>query len=156
MDTESTGRKIAQLRKDKGWTQSQLAQELHVTDKAVSKWERGCNYPDIALLEALARTLDSTVLAILGLEGAESEEVAGAFSRLSAQEREKIRRELRRRSWLNIVCALCLWAATLYASYTFSQHNLYGLPQVTTAGMSGVIALIVGNAIFTLRKIRFW
>ncbi len=41
MDAKNVGKRIAELRKGKGWTQRQLADRLHVTDKAVSKWERG-------------------------------------------------------------------------------------------------------------------
>ena len=41
MDAAYTGSRIAALRKEKGWTQRDLASLLHVTDKAVSKWERG-------------------------------------------------------------------------------------------------------------------
>ena len=41
MDSQKFGMFIAELRKEKGFTQAQLAQKLNVTDKAVSKWERG-------------------------------------------------------------------------------------------------------------------
>ena len=41
MDTKKTGRLIAQLRKEKGLTQSQLANELNISSKTVSKWECG-------------------------------------------------------------------------------------------------------------------
>lgn len=41
MDAAATGKRIAALRQQKCWTQKQLAEQLHVTDKAVSKWERG-------------------------------------------------------------------------------------------------------------------
>lgn len=43
MDAGYTGKKIADLRRQMGWTQKQLAEQLHVTDKAVSKWERGAS-----------------------------------------------------------------------------------------------------------------
>lgn len=46
MDKEKTGEYIRNLRKKKGWTQMQLAEQLHISDKAVSKWERGTEYPN--------------------------------------------------------------------------------------------------------------
>jgi len=50
--------KILELRKKKGYTQQELASKLNVTDKAVSKWERGLSYPDITSLSQLAKALD--------------------------------------------------------------------------------------------------
>lgn len=41
MDTQKIGSLIYSLRKEKGMTQAELAQQLHITDKTVSKWERG-------------------------------------------------------------------------------------------------------------------
>jgi DNA-binding XRE family transcriptional regulator len=49
---------IVELRKTKGLTQQQLANKLNVTDKAVSKWERGLSYPDITSISSLAKVLD--------------------------------------------------------------------------------------------------
>lgn len=65
MDKEKTGQLIAQLRKDKGLTQKQLAEALNVTDKAVSKWERGLSFPDISMLEPIAEILDVSIMEIL-------------------------------------------------------------------------------------------
>ena len=76
MDAMETGKRIQSLRKQKEWTQKDLADKLHVSDKAVSKWERGLNYPDMAILEPLAKTLDTTVVELLGIENApEAEKV---------------------------------------------------------------------------------
>lgn len=66
MDQMHMGRLIAARRRDKGLTQKELAQELGITDKAVSKWERGLSCPDIALLADLAAILDLTVEELLG------------------------------------------------------------------------------------------
>ena len=41
MDNKKFGQFILQFRKEKGWTQLELAEKLNITDKAVSKWERG-------------------------------------------------------------------------------------------------------------------
>ena len=50
---------ITKLRKEKGLTQLELAKKLNITDKAVSKWERGLSYPDITSISALAKALDT-------------------------------------------------------------------------------------------------
>lgn len=54
MDKQLFGAFVAEQRRRQGLTQQQLAQALHVTDKAVSKWERGLSYPDVTLLQPLA------------------------------------------------------------------------------------------------------
>lgn len=57
MDKEKLGRFISLKRRELQLTQKQLAEKLHVTDKAVSKWERGLSFPDIMLLEPLSQAL---------------------------------------------------------------------------------------------------
>lgn len=59
-DENQIGCFIAQLRKEKGLTQKQLAEQLGITDKAVSKWERGAGFPDITMLTKLAAALGIT------------------------------------------------------------------------------------------------
>lgn len=54
MDNEKTGRLIRSLRKEMGLTQKQLADMMNISDKAVSKWERGLGCPDVSLLTELA------------------------------------------------------------------------------------------------------
>ena len=65
MDKEKTGQLITELRKEKGLTQKQLADALNVTDKAVSKWERGLSFPDISMLEPLSELLDVSIMELL-------------------------------------------------------------------------------------------
>lgn len=61
MNAKTLGEFVAALRQEKGLTQKQLADRLGVTDKAVSRWEKGKNYPDIELLEPIAREFEVTV-----------------------------------------------------------------------------------------------
>lgn len=57
----SLGSMIAELRKEKGLTQLELAEKMNVTDKAVSKWERDLSIPDAASMPRLAEILGITV-----------------------------------------------------------------------------------------------
>lgn len=62
MNQYVTGTMIKRLREDKKMTQTQLAEKINVSDKAVSKWETGRGYPDITLLEPLASALGVSVI----------------------------------------------------------------------------------------------
>lgn len=61
MDAKITGCFIAQLRKELGLTQKELAEKLEVTDKAISRWETGKGLPDTSLLKPLAEILGVSV-----------------------------------------------------------------------------------------------
>lgn len=65
MDQIKTGRFIAGERKQKGYTQRQLAELLGISDKTVSKWERGGGFPDVSLLLPLCRELGVSVNELL-------------------------------------------------------------------------------------------
>ena len=58
MDNEKIGQLIYTLRKEKNMTQKQLADALYLSDRTISKWERGIGCPDIALLPQLAALLE--------------------------------------------------------------------------------------------------
>lgn len=62
---KSIGETIATLRKEKKMTQSDLAQKMNVTDKAVSKWERGISLPDVETISKLADVLEVSVEELL-------------------------------------------------------------------------------------------
>ena len=63
-----TGAMIKRLREEKKLTQAELADKIFVTDKAISKWETGRGYPDISLVEPLAKALDVSVIELLSGE----------------------------------------------------------------------------------------
>jgi transcriptional regulator with XRE-family HTH domain len=76
MDAKKFGSFVAASRKEKGLTQMELAGKLQVTDKAVSRWERGIGFPDIGMLEPLAESLGITVLELLKSESLEQQEIS--------------------------------------------------------------------------------
>lgn len=113
MDILKTGAFIKKLRKEKNMTQKELAQKLHITDRAVSKWERGLNAPDIALLEPLAEALDVSVSELIQGERAEALPEDSTKSLLEYS-KEEIARKVGglRKKYAGLLCA-CLALALL-------------------------------------------
>ncbi len=127
MDKEKTGQLITELRKEKGLTQKQLADALNVTDKAVSKWERGLSFPDISMLEPISELLGVSIMEILAGERQSGEET---MSREDAQDlinasvelgEEEIRHK-KERSRLIIIILIVL--AMLLVSITLNVISL--------------------------------
>lgn len=125
MDVKRTGSFIAEMRKGKNMTQAELAAKLQVTDKAVSRWERGVGYPDITLLEPLAGQLGVTVLDILRGEktfpdkmtGEEAEQTVAETVRLAAvQRRQAVRRVILLAIVMLIGAAMLIWGILWWTS----------------------------------------
>lgn len=68
MDNIKFGKFIRESRLEMGLTQKQLAEQIHVSDKAVSKWENGAGFPDIKILEPLAACLGVSLLELMQSE----------------------------------------------------------------------------------------
>jgi transcriptional regulator with XRE-family HTH domain len=64
MDANKIGKQIANLRKERGYTQEALAEKLNISPQAVSKWENGHALPETALLPLLAKTLETSIDAL--------------------------------------------------------------------------------------------
>ena len=75
MDNIKTGNFIAEKRKEKNLTQKALAEKIGVTDKAISKWERGLSYPDISLLIPLSEELGVSITELLNGDSIDKMEV---------------------------------------------------------------------------------
>ena len=105
MDAQQTGERSAGLRKQKGWTQKRLAEHLHISAAAVSKWESGLNFPDLALMEPLAQVLETTAVHLLVLEDAPNEQVVLNVAEMSAQQENRRHRLRYRAVLLGVVCS---------------------------------------------------
>ena len=65
MDLSKVGKLISTLRKEKDMTQKQVADLMNISDKAISKWERGLGCPDVSLLPELSQILGVNIEGIL-------------------------------------------------------------------------------------------
>ena len=123
MDAKVFGQFLAQTRKEKNMTQAELAEKISVTDKAVSRWERGLGFPDISTIEPLAAALD---LSIPELMRSEKEEMGQKKETYTGQELAELmnqavemdqinRRQDKTAAWLAgsiiIAVTLILWVS---------------------------------------------
>ena len=114
MDTKATGALIAQRRKERSLSQAELAERLHVTDKAVSRWETGRGMPGLDSLEPLSEALGLSVSELLSGKELTTEELPKAAG---GQIMESMKRENRwkRLAWLAMaaVTALAVWGVSV-------------------------------------------
>lgn len=82
MEAEKTGKLIRRLRLEKGLTQKELAVLINVSDKAVSKWERGGGMPDLSLLPPLSTVLGVSTEALLSGKLEENDMTSGNMRKL--------------------------------------------------------------------------
>ena len=130
MNKERLGTFISDCRRELGLTQQELAEQVHVTNKAVSKWERGLSYPDVTLLEPLASALGLRVEELMACRrrAIPSGEEDPMKNLLTISD-DSLRRE-RRRSWgrvgavlaLVIAAALVIAYSALYVTETRTQE----------------------------------
>ena len=124
MDSHKTGQLIAAQRAALGLTQRQLADRLHISDRTVSRWERGVGFPDLSLLEPLADQLELSVVELLRGERLPPEQQPGPQAEHTARDvlnsaGETLRKTARRFRWLLAILAalvvvagaVCLWLA---------------------------------------------
>ena len=164
MDTERFAAFITQLRKERGLTQKELADRLNVTDKAVSKWETGKGFPDLKLLEPLARELGVSLVELMQGRRQEADTLtvteAGAVvsQAMGQSERTTARRYLRLFRWCLIgICGLCLLfltptlAGPLIAQYFIQKEVIQGGLDVTgvIGGAAGPTAILTASRPFS-------
>ena len=93
MDQKAIGAFLSACRKEKGWTQAQLAEQLGVTDKSISRWENGVTMPDLSLYEPLCKTLGIQISELLYARKIPPEELA-RFGEQSAMSLFKTKSQL--------------------------------------------------------------
>ena len=147
MDAKKFGSFIARMRKDNNMTQAALAEKLHVTDKAVSKWERGLGFPDINTIEPLADTLGVSVLEIMKSEKLDmpiisNEEISETL--LDTFELVKLQRKEERKSVMMIIGSIVfiLLAIFLFDTVTNVGYFVVGVLLPVICFLSGIVLLM--------------
>ena len=131
MNAAKTGALIAQMRKEKGLTQRELAERVYVSVQAVSKWELGKNFPDLSLMEPLSDILGLTVSELLAGERGEApkDELVRDTLRLGE---EQLRPKIKRWRGRFIAAAIVLAAVLAALGYAWLRDNTKLLPQRET------------------------
>lgn len=122
MDAEKTGKLIASVRGERGLTQQQLAQQLHISHTTVSKWERGSGFPDVSLIEPLSQTLDLTVAELF--QGERREDAAMPDLEDLLTDVVQASQQEMRRKWRAGVTMLLGCVAVVLALIFFSPHPM--------------------------------
>lgn len=140
MNKEQLGSFIGDCRRELGLTQRELAERVHVTNKAVSKWECGLSYPDVTLLEPLAAALELRVEELMACRRQDAHDgEEESMKNLLVISDESIRRE-RRKIWgyLGAVLALMVVIAALIgynALYVTQTREDYFVLKETVDGV---------------------
>lgn len=154
MEAKMMGEYILECRKKKGLTQMQLAEMINVTDKAVSRWERGVGYPDINLLEPLSKALEIKVSELIcGGEAMERvkknsfdlDEVAVSSLEISKKQLESTKRSC---AVSLIISYILMIIGIITSTYYISDLKIRGL----------MVFLLIVNGVFisnTLHKLFF-
>lgn len=132
MDPVKTGRLIAQIRKEKNLTQKELSQRLHVSIQAVSKWERGLNFPDISLLEPLSDALGLTVSELLTGERGEPSQALAVHTALQAG-MAQLKRQGRRWRTALLLLGIFAFIFALLGGFLWLRDNTELFPQPETS-----------------------
>lgn len=111
MDAKTFGAFLGRMRRNRGMTQAELAGQLNVTDKAVSRWERGVGLPDINLLEPLAKALGISLADLMHCHDAEEEKA----EEVTLEDFLSMLRKQRTLDWRSVRLAM-FWLSMLLAA----------------------------------------
>ncbi len=144
MDTVKMGSFLKELRKEKGLTQGQLAQQMNVTDRSVSRWETGVNMPDLDILLTLSELYGVDIKEILDGQRSPREEEAQqreVLEKVAAYSALKERSLLTRIFWVVMLGILALGVAVVI--------NMELIRTVTGGGLV-LLFTMLAFAVYTL------
>ena len=123
MDQKKIGAFLKDLRRERGITQEQLAEQLGVSGRTISRWETGNNMPDISLLVEIAEVFDVSIPEIIKGERKsevmkeEAKEVAETMSDYAAAEKEQLVKSVRNLSIIGLIALVVYMALDVTGIY---------------------------------------
>lgn len=145
MNNQKVGKFIAQTRRKKSLTQAQLGEMLGISDKAISKWERGISAPDITALQGLSDALGVSIAEILLGEEIKTTITTEEANNLTMSGIGFYKKIFRRRYTkiigilIGIILVLSIGFSYLYLFTNYDQVQVYGLenetPDITFEGL---------------------
>ncbi len=145
MDQILTGKFISDERKRKGYTQKQLAEKIGVSDKTVSKWERGNGFPEVSLLLPLCNELDITVNELLCGERVSEED----YQKKAEENMVNLVKETQESKKKIILSVMVAVLAVLAATPLLVISGVLSMPAWTRVMLIviGLVVMVIGIAI---------
>lgn len=153
---------IKNLRKQKGYSQETLAQELNVVRQTVSKWEKGYSVPDALMLEKLAEVLEVSVADLLGEGEERNTEPKPDLSQIAAQltilndqyAREQARRQkIRKIKMAVFIPVLVLFIGSIIGIFVSVNGSCFGVDALRHGDVYGVLSQFVASDMYTQEDI---
>ncbi len=145
MDQILIGKFIAGERKRKGYTQKQLSEKLGISDKTISKWERGNGFPEVSLLLPLCNELDITVNELLSGERVSEED----YRKKAEENMVNLVREAQESKKKIILSAMVALLVIVAATPMFVVSGAIEMDtwvRITLIGI-GIVVVVIGIAI---------
>lgn len=146
MDSKAVGNFIAELRKEQGLTQKQLAEKLSVTDKAVSRWETGKGYPDIEILTSLSEALGVSLNELIAGKHLDEEEIKTQSDKNIEEAYKRAKKAKRKKRFIIIISVLAAVALIVCAVFEIdeavyrSRHH-YDTEMMSRSPRAGILEL---------------
>ena len=160
MDQKRIGAFIAQCRKEKNLTQTQIAERLGITNQAVSKWENGKGMPDVSLLQPLCDALDISLNEFFSGERISAEEYKGkAEETISKLFQEKQTANLKPVKSLFAICANVTLLVTAIETAiglvgNFFSPDILGPMMINASVWLVLFALSLGRLAYDRKKLK--
>ena len=160
MDQKRIGNFLKELRKEKNITQEQLAEQLNVSGRTVSRWETGNNMPDISLLVEISELYEVSIPEIINgerksenMNKEEVKEVAKSMSDYALAEKEGIIKEIRNLSLVGLL-ALIVYYIIDISKIGLGNEIIANISMYSQTLIYVVVLLIPFQATGLLNKIK--